>query len=216
MPGPSPPSPTAAGRFWRPGTPCASAPASKAIAVALGREFGRNPCPPRRAAQAGRNLPRPAGRIRLPCSPNAAASGAGTSTPSSSSMPGRAVTGVRPRCGRCIGSRREADRTPGQTPAQGLEPERRQDMPAPPQTRRGARPRSATGSPTGRPRILPASVGRVQRNRGRAQGGAEGLRRVPGTGGRKVRHGRRKGEPDPQEVEEPENGPVAVTVNSRS
>ena len=32
-------------------------------------------------------------------------------------------------------ARREADRTPEQTPAQGLEPERRQDRPAPPQTR---------------------------------------------------------------------------------
>ena len=30
-------------------------------------------------------------------------------------------------------ARREADRTPGQTPGQGLEPERRQDMPAPPE-----------------------------------------------------------------------------------
>ena len=32
-------------------------------------------------------------------------------------------------------ARREAGQTPGQTPGQGLEPERRQDMPAPPQTR---------------------------------------------------------------------------------
>ena len=32
-------------------------------------------------------------------------------------------------------ARREADRMPGQTPAQGLEPERRQDKPEPPQTR---------------------------------------------------------------------------------
>ena len=108
-------------------------------------------------------------------------------------------------------AKREADRTPGQTPGQGLEQRRRQDARAEPQTRE----ERATRRPTGRPRILPASVGRLQRNRGRAQGGAEGLRRVPGTGGRQVRHGRGKGEPDPQEVQEPENGPVAVTDSRR-
>ena len=98
--------------------------------------------------------------------------------------------------------RREADRTPEQTPGQRLEP-------APPQTPE-ERAADARAAAAGRAGILPASVGRLQRNRGRAPGGAEGLRRVPGTGGRQVRHGRGKGEPGPQEVEEPENGPVAV------
>ena len=127
-------------------------------------------------------------------------------------------------------ARREAgqtpDRTPGQapgqtpeqTPGQWLEPERRQDMPAPPAPLQTREERAAEAQRDAQRDALEFSrlqSGRGQRNRGRAPGGAEGLRRVPGTGGRKVRHGRRKAEPDPQEVQEPENGPVAVTESRR-
>ena len=195
-------------------------------AVALGAEFGKpSPATPRCSKQAGTFRARPDEYAAL----LAERGGIGRrDLDAFEQLHARARRHRRAATMRQVHrARREADRTPEQTPGQGLEPEGRRDRPAPAGgaavgasagTRsraaadaRGARPRR----PAGRPRILPASVGRGQRNRGRAPGGAEGLRRVPGTGGRKVRHGRGKGEPDPQEVQEPENGPVAVAVSRR-
>ena len=58
------------------------------------------------------------------------------------------------------------------------------------------------------PRVPPASIGRVQRNGGRAHSGTEGVRRLSRARVQKEREARGEETPDPQEVQGPENAPA--------
>ena len=193
--------PTAAGRFWRLGTPCARTRVD-GDTVALGREFRETLA--RHAAllkQAGTFRARPDEYAAL----LAERGGIGRrDLDAFEQLHARALRHRRAATMRQVHrARREADRTPeqtpertpGQAPGQELEPERRQDMPEPPQTPE-ERARDAQRDALEFSRLQSAAVNATGEERQAAQKAFDAFRaRVAdkyGTAGEKESQTRRK------------------------